>query len=363
MKKSAMLSVLAFGLPVLSLLAMPSYAVPPGSESSNMGAPLPGTGAPIPGNGVPEASPTTAPVKPKPAAAKRSTFPVLHPVSKKDLEWGTEQLEQLLEDRPQMQAYVEEGDAIWTKAVRGFAGETTGVRIGWTQEGWDKPGGYISDHLIPTEKDPNHCYIRLAKLDEKGLPVDGEKLWSGLMYEFNNLANYKAFDAINKLAIEGRFTKKEWMNQVCYAEWRAFKPTLEFYHGTFAPLMFKRNIKTRPVIWRIVEWRDTYPAWIGQFRNPHSYPYTFWGAWWDTQMYPYLRDAGKLKEAQIARAKAAQAAAQQSTKQTGKQGKPGAKPVNAGKPTGPANKQPATKSGSAQRSHTSAWDQRLKQGT
>lgn len=353
MKKSAVLSVLAFGLPVLSLITMPSYAVPHDSESSNMGAPPPGNGAPIPGTGAPipgtEASTTTVPEKPKATSAvKRSTFPVLKPVSKKDLEWGTEQLEQLLEDRPQMQPYVEEGDAIWKKAVRGFAGETTGVRIGWSGEGFDKPAGYIADHLIPTDKDP-HCYIRLAKLDEKGLPVDGEKLWSGLMYEFNNLANFKAFDAINKLALEGRFTKKEWMNQVCYAEYRAFKPTLEFYHGTFAPLMFKRNIKSRPITWRIVEWRDTYPAWIGQFRNPHSYPYSFWGTWWDTQMYPYLRDAGKLKEAQIARAKAAQAAAQQSMNQTGKQGKPGIKPVNAGKPSGPANKQPATKSGSAQR--------------
>lgn len=324
MKKSAVLSILAFGLPALSLVTLPSYAVP--HDSRTMGAPPPGDiEVPFP-EAVPNTTKTTTTVK----TAKRSTFPVLKPVSKADLEWGTEQLEQLLEDRPQMQAYVEEGDAIWKKAVRGFAGETTGIRITWNNEGLkDKAQGFIADHIIPSEKDPN-CYIRLAELDEKGKPVDGERLWSGLMYEFNNIGNWKAFDAINKLANEGRFTKNQWLNQVCYAEWRAFKPTLEFYHGTFAPLMFKRNIKTHPVSWRIVEWRDTYPAWIGQFRNPRSYPYNYWGAWWDTQIYPHLIRSGKWQAAQAARAQQAALAAQKAAP-PGKGQQATGKPGNANK--------------------------------
>lgn len=319
---------------------MPSYAVP--HDSATMGAPPPGS--------APEALSSTVPQKPKATAtAKRSTFPVLQPVSKADLEWGKEQLNELLGDRPQMQAFVEENDPIWNKAVRGFAGETTGKRIEWNDEGWDKPLGYFADHVAEKGKLPR---IRLAKLNEYGKPVEGERLWSGLMYEFNNLANTKAFEAINQVALEGRYTKKEWMNQVCYVEYRAFKPTMDFYNGTFGPLMSKRGIKSRPVYWRIVEWRDTYPAWIAQFRNPRSYPYTYWGNWWDQQIYPQIIRYGNGGT----RAEQAVQAATQKANLQGKPQQPGAKQVNAGKPA-PGNKQPATKSGAAQRSNTSAWNQ------
>jgi hypothetical protein len=400
MKKSkAFFSILVFGLPVLPLISMPSYAVPgrdftpfnsgtrqPGSSSQHpasdaslqgsgaahdsgaehsgmhhsgihsgmhhSGAPIPGASAPIPGSGAPipgthhaappelrelkltpsfsaatksgtQKKPTASEAR-KPAvnAASKPTATTTSPATKhtattttiitsaavtkpaaprkitqEDLEFGTEQLQQLLEDRPQMEAFIEENDAIWKKAVRGFAGETAGCRVEWNPESLkDKPAGYIADHVYPSENDPR-CFIRLAAKDENGADVEGERLWSGLFYEFNNLANQKTFEAVNKLALDGRLTKKEWMNHNCFAEYKAFKTTLNFYNGVFAPLMFKRNIKTHPVNWRIVQWRDTYPAWIAQFRNPRAYPYNYWGHWWDSQIYPYLKRSGKLNMA------------------------------------------------------------------
>ena len=50
-------------------------------------------------------------------------------ISKEDLEYGKNELRQVLRDRPQMCELVKEGDPIWLFAARGFAGELSSSRL------------------------------------------------------------------------------------------------------------------------------------------------------------------------------------------------------------------------------------------
>lgn len=206
-----------------------------------------------------------------------------------DLAFGEAQLRKLLDDRPAMKGYAFPGDPVWTKAVRGLAGETCGYRVSWNTHDLDKPLIYASDHAFPHPPDYK-AYVRIRAAGPDG-PYDGEYLWSCLFFELFNLANHNGFNAIYDKSLTGTVSKKEWLTENTKLEFLAMQKMIVFYRGIWLPAMKIRGIESDSSYWKNGE-KETYEEWISQYTDEGYYPYDYWGKYYDDSIVPYLE---KLK--------------------------------------------------------------------
>ncbi|HEX2473661.1 MAG TPA: tetratricopeptide repeat protein, partial [Lacipirellulaceae bacterium] len=102
-------------------------------------------------------------------------------LSPESLAHGEEQVRKMLKDRPVMAEHVTEGDAIWTWAVRKFAGEDTGMLVDWNAGSTAPFRGFSS---LPVGG--RNAFIQVGSTLD-GLP-DGrsatfDELWSTAVFE------------------------------------------------------------------------------------------------------------------------------------------------------------------------------------
>src|ERR1051326_747463 len=88
---------------------------------------------------------------PEPITSEQAPLPEpqAHP-SQEALAFGEQQVEHMVEDRPQMKQYVQKGDPIWRYCVRQFAGEALGERIAWNNDPLELAEHYDSESQSST---------------------------------------------------------------------------------------------------------------------------------------------------------------------------------------------------------------------
>jgi hypothetical protein len=214
-------------------------------------------------------------------------------LSQADLDFGAAQLRRILQDRPAMKGYASPGDPIWTKAVRGMAGETCGYRVFWNTTDLDKPLIYPSDHAFPSPPDFK-AYIRIRAAGPDGA-YSGEYLWSCLFFELFNLANHNGFNAAYDRALTGTVSRTEWITANTRLEFLAMKRMIAFYRQTWQPQMMLRKIPSDPTLWKDGE-KDTYEEWIAQYTDEDYYPYDYWGKYYDESIVPYLKEMKRFRK-------------------------------------------------------------------
>lgn len=208
-------------------------------------------------------------------------------LSAQDLQFGEQQLQKMRQDRPQLAKILFKNGPIWPWAVRQFAGEAANQRIYWnSNELSDKGFEYDSDHSYPTTARLG-C-IRLRKKDEHGKELAPDRLLAAFVFECHNISNGPAFDRVYETSLTGKLSKNQFIEQNTKIEFEATRKTADFYRRVYLPLAQKEHYATNPLYWE-AESPTTYAAWIGQYKDPQKYPWSYWGKYYDESIVPYLK--------------------------------------------------------------------------
>lgn len=212
--------------------------------------------------------------------------------------FGEQQLILMLRDRPQMAPLLTKADPLWNLTVSYFEGGTCGRRVSWNPEE-PKLSGFISNCRYPTP-DRDECFIRLRKNNQHGELIDGELLWSGLFFEFFNLANQKDFLRIHNLALDGSLTRTSFIKMNTECEYRAVIKSAKFYEKVWEPEMRKKGITANSTYWVDSHGYDitkpSFEDWFSRLSDEDAYPYYTWGRFFDLSIVPYLQRSHSHKE-------------------------------------------------------------------
>jgi len=209
---------------------------------------------------------------------RRQIEPSKH-LSKSELLHGEKQLSRMIEDRPQMAAFIKKGDSVWTWVRNQFAGESIGSQIFWDASPPELPIDYVGRHFPPYGGRPG--VIQLRQYDRFGKSVDGEHLWAAAIFEFYNIQNtpgfYKTYDAARRATI----TKEQFIHDVTELEFNAEKSAGLFYHSKWKPNLEHLKKCSNPQYWHAANASLSYEQWITQYQDHNSYPWDSWGKHYD----------------------------------------------------------------------------------
>lgn len=204
------------------------------------------------------------------------------PVTAEDLKFGETQVDQMLDDRPEMAAYVQKDDSIWTWAVRQFAGESLGSRIEWT----DYPQllgtssvtqDYFSLYTPPTAARYGTITVNATK---QGQRIQGEQMWAKVVFELFNIRNSPHALKLERAAYFRRLYKKQFVTDITMLEYGALKESVAFYKNVWQPECEKKGIKTTDLYWDSPV-PSTYSEWIEQFTDQSSWPWSVYNKMYD----------------------------------------------------------------------------------
>ena len=135
--------------------------------------------------------------------------------------FGRRQLNQVLDDRPDMQGVISEDDELLDWIVSAFDGERTGFRIYWNA---DSPvESFGASHTPPYEGYPATVCITGGSEET---PVDK---WAGLVFELHNLENSEDFAEIHLKACSGELDEDTYVREHVKLEFKAIEKTAEFF--------------------------------------------------------------------------------------------------------------------------------------
>lgn len=134
--------------------------------------------------------------------------------------FGRRQLDQLLDDRPDMKGILPEDHPVFQWVAKGFNGDRFGMRIYWVA---DSPGGDApSDSSIPYEDTPP--FVRVSAGTEL-TPIDK---WTVLVFELNNIQGSDQFSKLFEQAIRGTINGKKYATGCVQTEFKTSVMTQEF---------------------------------------------------------------------------------------------------------------------------------------
>jgi tetratricopeptide (TPR) repeat protein len=172
-------------------------------------------------------------------------------VAASDLEYGEEQVQQLLRDRPAMAKFGEDAAPLRQWAARKFAGEDLGQRIRWDAS--DPVAGTLLQNQLPGRLTAR--LIRMRLKDEAGPNKPRERsfeeLWSDAVFALYSIAGARDFDKLVDATGKGWRSKGEFIAQAIAAESPAADKRRAFYIHLFLPWATEHRLATNPQQWRI----------------------------------------------------------------------------------------------------------------
>lgn len=202
-------------------------------------------------------------------------------ISKEDLEYGKNELRQVLRDRPQMCELVKEGDPIWLFAAKGFAGELSSSRLKWNSN---------ENFSFPNQA----CYywggpvvqIYSRRYDNKGKLLSAQECWCGLIYEIFNSSRFKENHAILRDAISGKCSRDNYIKRMAKLEYLAELQHYGFFKKIWRPRMVPGKTAI-PIMWHLsdaeLRFDDWYAGWL-KMNGTKGYPCGFFGKQYDQEM-------------------------------------------------------------------------------
>lgn len=196
-------------------------------------------------------------------------------MSKENIRHGQEQLKKMLQDRPKMNAIVEEEDIIWQWTVHKLAGEDIHTPIYWqakAEKNFPIPTDVNAVHAYPTAKSDGRVWIKNN--------TDSEEMWAGLIYELHNIKNGSEFQAIEEDAKHWLCSKEEYIIRYAQLEYQAAKETVQFYKNIWVPYCESKNIRPTPQLW-FYYIPDTFEKWQESFQEKSGYPWHPYAGYYD----------------------------------------------------------------------------------
>jgi hypothetical protein len=210
-------------------------------------------------------------------------------LSTADLAYGKEQMERLAKDRPELMRFILKDDPIWQFCVRAFAGAAIGERIKWDNTLPERQG-YRAESLGPYKGRSGFIRIRSNSdsADDRGRLLGCEELWACCVYEIENIRNHKAFMALFHRALAGKLSREEWIRGCSRLEYNALRRASKDFTTLWLPLARTRQVTITDSFWG-ADIPPTYEEWISQYRDPDSYPWEVFGAYYDRKIVPYVK--------------------------------------------------------------------------
>lgn len=182
-------------------------------------------------------------------------------LSSTDLRFGEEQVGRMMRDRSKMRIYVGQGDIIYTWMARQYGGEKVGQHIYWSKE---KPdcGSCVSSYSVTT--DTNIHVIHVAEEHQIGTgeieEMPSELSWRCAVYEMYNITHAKLLRSYLISAIQGKLSKKDWIESCLRLEFDAMQQSKKFYTEIWRPCARSKGLETDASYWFMDE-IDDYDVW------------------------------------------------------------------------------------------------------
>ena len=199
------------------------------------------------------------------------------------LKHGTDQLRQMLQDRPIMKTDADGPLAKW--ALRRFAGQGLGFTIDWDLTPPDFRA--LAETALPTRSTrgairiANKRLLGPSKLD-RGTRVDRpfEALWAVAVFELHNITYHRQFQKIHNDAVAGRISRVEYIVEMFRIEHLAMQQTRAFYCRVFLPWAKKKRFRSDPTLWYTNIWGGP-KAWLRRFDPKNEYPWKVYSRQYD----------------------------------------------------------------------------------
>jgi tetratricopeptide (TPR) repeat protein len=207
---------------------------------------------------------------------------------------GEKQVRKMLKDRPLMAKHVAPGDALWTWAVRKFAGEDLGQLIDW-----DADPPTVSSAETKPAKGSEHAFIRIAERQPGGDDESSqfEKLWTCAVFELNNSAASAEFLRLDQQVRQGNLTCEQYVEACLNSEQPASQRTRAFYLNYYLNWMQQHgSLKTDPREWHCDAFRgQSELARIWQWPHPRYFSFNYYAICIEREL-----ERGNQKEAKEA---------------------------------------------------------------
>lgn len=218
-----------------------------------------------------------------------------------DLQFGEEQLNKMLKDRPQMNAYISKNDPIWKWTVRQFGGEGSETRVYWDPS----ENCHItaaSSHTYERAYSENPLYFNrpfheghgFIRVKSASKDRNGEDLWNGAVFEFYNVQNTPSFQRVREEACAGKLDKAEYVRRVTLVEFDTSKLTALFYRRVWSPNMIQRKMKSRE--WDDLRMPKTFNECFAQFGRNDYYPWKIYGEQFTKVILPQIADTKRFNQ-------------------------------------------------------------------
>jgi hypothetical protein len=206
-----------------------------------------------------------------------------------DLAFGEEQMARMVKDRPEFARYVSKEDTLWQFCVCAFAGEAIGEHILWDNT-LPEAETYRSESLGPYKGHLGFIRIRnnYDSGEERGRSLSCEELWSCAVFEIENIRNHKAFMALYDRALDGKLSREEWIRGCSRLEYNALQRTSKDFAKLWRLLAKTRRVTITGSFWGL-DIPATYEEWVSLYRDPNSYPWDVYGAYYDSKVVPYVK--------------------------------------------------------------------------
>jgi hypothetical protein len=194
--------------------------------------------------------------------------------------FGERQLDQMLQDRPDMRDVIPNSHSVFQWLVDGFNGDRIGQRVYWNAS--SPQSGRPAEHGPAYGTYPP--YIAISGGTET-TPIDK---WAAVVYEMHNLENGDKFGAISRLAIAGRLDADAFAEKCVELEFVALTKTQEFFRENPLP-----NSKHEKDVW--YNWVTSNMGTFEDYRNSFDVPgtnvfnsnFAYFKEYYDTTIVPY----------------------------------------------------------------------------
>ncbi len=214
---------------------------------------------------------------------------------------GVSTLRQVLADRPAMRSYIDnqgrkrqvtEQDEIFLAAAELLSNDGGAGQVDWSNSPPDKQCE-TADHEIASGG--RRATIRIGLVEKcnprEGQPLGFEVLWQELFYELFNIQNDPGFIVLVKEASIGKYSECEFTVASTRLEYYAEQKLSDFYKQVFSSWASAHGFETNEKDW-VTSIKPTYEEWIAQYKDPNSYPWDYWGKYFNQTIVPYLDRAG-----------------------------------------------------------------------
>ncbi len=218
-----------------------------------------------------------------PAAAPTTNSPPAVVYDAEAMNYGLEQVNQFVSDRPQMAALIHDDNAIENWAVKAFASPDLDFRLVWD----NRPTISGPDDSSESSDFPdgmNRSYIAIDGIwkggPRAGVKRTAEEMLVNLVFEVANARNGRVHAALDQRALRGEIDREAFIVQSAHNEFDAWRTVDDFHEKIWLPYCRETGTADSPALWRLNAFAN-FDEWLKKYPRTYWYPWQFYGTRYD----------------------------------------------------------------------------------